>query len=121
MKKFNELLFKSKDMHFQLLIMYIYLILTSPAAVMRLVVFFRSSKPPYNFWWSGVAGGPVRFTLVGVSEEHTRLSGPPHHRDTLGKERFFSFDLNDFNLFIDNKAQYIIPKKITLLRKRYNI
>ena len=30
---------------------------TSPAAVMRLVVFFRSSKPPYNFWWSGVAEG----------------------------------------------------------------
>ena len=23
---------------------------TSPAAVMKLVVFFRSSKPPYNFW-----------------------------------------------------------------------
>ena len=31
---------------------------TSPAAVMKLVVFFmRSSKPPYNFWWSGVADG----------------------------------------------------------------
>ena len=30
---------------------------TSPAAVMKLVVFFRSSKPPYNFWWSGVAEG----------------------------------------------------------------
>ena len=33
----------------------------------------------------------VRFALVGVcyiSEEHARLSGPPHHRDTLGKERF---------------------------------
>ena len=29
----------------------------SPAAVMKLVVFFRSSKPPYNFWWSGVADG----------------------------------------------------------------
>ena len=32
----------------------------------------------------------VRFALVGVcyiSEEHARLSGPPHHRDTLGKER----------------------------------
>ena len=28
---------------------------TSPAAVMKLVVFFRSSKHPYNFWWSGVA------------------------------------------------------------------
>ena len=28
---------------------------TSPAAVMKLVVFFRFSKPPYNFWWSGVA------------------------------------------------------------------
>ena len=23
---------------------------TSPAAVMKLVVFFRPSKPPYNFW-----------------------------------------------------------------------
>ena len=33
----------------------------------------------------------VRFALVGVcyiSEEHARLSGPPHHRDTLGRERF---------------------------------
>ena len=31
------------------------------------------------------------FALVGVchkSEEHARLSGPPHHRDMLGKERF---------------------------------
>ena len=28
----------------------------------------------------------MRFALVGVcyiSEEHARLSGPPHHRDTL--------------------------------------
>ena len=28
----------------------------------------------------------VRFALVGacyISEEHARLSGPPHHRDTL--------------------------------------
>ena len=24
---------------------------------MKLVVFVRSSKPPYNFWWSGVADG----------------------------------------------------------------
>ena len=33
----------------------------------------------------------MRFALVGVcyiSEEHARLSGPPHHRDTLGKEQF---------------------------------
>ena len=32
----------------------------------------------------------VRFALVGgcyISKEHARLSGPPHHRDTLGKER----------------------------------
>jgi len=32
----------------------------------------------------------VRFALVGVcyiSEEHAWLSGPPHHRDTLVKER----------------------------------
>ena len=28
---------------------------TSPAEVMKLVVFFRSPKPPYNFWRSGVA------------------------------------------------------------------
>ena len=30
----------------------------------------------------------VRFALVGVcfiSEEHARLSGSPHHRDTLGE------------------------------------
>ena len=67
---------------------------TSPAAVMKLVVFFRSSKPPHII--SGEAGllmATVRFSLVGVcyiSGEHTRLSGPPHHRDTLGggKERF---------------------------------
>ena len=30
---------------------------TSPAAVMKLVIFSRSSKPPYNFWWSGVGDG----------------------------------------------------------------
>ena len=30
---------------------------TSPAAVMKLVVFFRSSRSPCNFWWSGVADG----------------------------------------------------------------
>ena len=30
---------------------------TSPAAVIKLVVFFRSSNPPYTFWWSGVADG----------------------------------------------------------------
>ena len=30
---------------------------TSPAAVMKLVVIFRFSKPPYNFWWSRVADG----------------------------------------------------------------
>ena len=32
----------------------------------------------------------VRFALVGVcfiSEEHARLSGPTHYRDTFGKER----------------------------------
>ena len=35
----------------------------------------------------------VRFALVGVcyiSEEHARLSGPPHHRDTLGEGTIFS-------------------------------
>ena len=61
---------------------------TSPAAVMKLVVFLRSSKPPYNFWWSGVAGGYCEMVVVCyISEEHARLSGPLHHRDTLGKER----------------------------------
>ena len=33
----------------------------------------------------------VRFALFGVcyiSEEHARLSGPPHQRDTLAKKRF---------------------------------
>ena len=30
---------------------------TRPAAVMKLVVLFRSSKPPYNCWWSEVADG----------------------------------------------------------------
>ena len=59
---------------------------TSRAAVMKLVVFFRSSKPPYNFWWSGVANGQK--LCCYISEEHARLSGPPHHRDTLGNERF---------------------------------
>jgi len=36
---------------------------TSPAAVMTLVVFFKSPRPPYNFWWSGVADGhcAIRF------------------------------------------------------------
>ena len=48
---------------------------------MKLVVFFRSSKPPYNFWWSGVADGHCAI----------RLSGPTHHRDTLGKEQFLVF------------------------------
>ena len=36
----------------------------------------------------------VRFALVGVcyiSEEHAPLSGPPHHRDTLGEGTMFSF------------------------------
>ena len=36
----------------------------------------------------------VRFALVGVcyiSEEHARLSGPPHHGDTLGEGTIFSF------------------------------
>ena len=30
---------------------------TSPSALMKFVVFFRSSRPPYHFWWSGVANG----------------------------------------------------------------
>ena len=54
---------------------------------MKLVVFFRSSKPGKV----ELLKATVRFALVGVcyiSEEHARLSGPPHHRDTLGEERF---------------------------------
>ena len=57
---------------------------------MKLVVFFRTTRPPYNFWWSGV----VRFALIGVcyiSEEHARLSGPSHHRDTFREGTIFSF------------------------------
>ena len=36
----------------------------------------------------------VQFALVGVCyipEEHVWLSGPPHHRDTLGEGTTFSF------------------------------
>ena len=53
-----------------------------------------SSGPPSPHIISGeveLLKATVRFALVGVcyiSEEHARLSGPPHHRDTLGKERF---------------------------------
>ena len=67
---------------------------TSPAPVMKLVVFFRSSKPPYNFWWSGDADGQCAIRSGGVcyiSEEHAGLSGPPHHRDTLGEGTIVSF------------------------------
>ena len=70
---------------------------------------FRSpTRPVQQQWWSwwSSSGPPsphiisgevellkatVRFALVGVCyifEEHARLSGPPHHRDTLAKERF---------------------------------
>ena len=89
---------------------------TSPAAVMKLVVFFRSSKVKavffffffFSFAYTSSSGPPsphiisgeaellmasVRFALVGVcyiSEEHARLSGPPHHRDTLGEGTIFS-------------------------------
>ena len=63
---------------------------TSPAAVMKLVVFFRSSKPPYHFWWSGVADGhcAIRSGWCLLPLWRTWLSGPPHHRYTLRKERF---------------------------------
>ena len=66
------------------------------------------TRPVQQQWWSwGSSSGPpsphiisggaellmatVRIALLGVcciSEEHVRLSGPPHHRDMLGKERF---------------------------------
>ena len=67
-----------------------------------------STRPVQQQWWSWwFSSGPpsphiisgeaellkatVQFALDGVcyiSEEHAQLSGPPHHRDTLGKERF---------------------------------
>jgi len=49
-----------------------------------LVVFFRSSKPPYNFWWSGVADGhcAIRSDWCLLHLWRTCSSG-----DTLGKER----------------------------------
>ena len=69
------------------------------------------TRPVQQQWWSlwSSSGPPsahiisgevellkaiVRFALVGVcyiSEEHARLSGPPHHRDTLGEGTSFSF------------------------------
>ena len=54
---------------------------------------WSSSGPPSPHIISGEAEllkATVRFALVGVcniSEEHAWLSGPPHHRDTLGKDR----------------------------------
>ena len=51
----------------------------------------QSSGPPSPHIVSGEAEllmATVRFALVGVcyiSEEHARLSGPPHYRDTLGE------------------------------------
>ena len=61
---------------------------TGRAAVMN---WWSSSGPPIISGESELLMATVRFVLVGVcyiSEEHARLSGPPHHRDTLGKERF---------------------------------
>ena len=69
------------------------------------------TRPVQQQWWSWWSSpGPpsphiisgeaelvmvtVRFVLVGacyISEEHARLSGPPHHRDMLGEETCFSF------------------------------
>ena len=52
---------------------------------------WSSSGPPSPHILSGEAEllmATVRFALVGVcyiSEEHARLSGPPHHRDTFGE------------------------------------
>ena len=57
---------------------------------MKLVVFFRSSKPHIISGGAELLMATVRFALIRVcyiSEEHARLSGPPHHRDTLGKEQ----------------------------------
>ena len=68
----------------------------------------RPVQQQWCSWWSS-SGSPsphiisgeaellkatVPFALVGVcyiSEEHARLSGPPHHRDTLGEGTIFSF------------------------------
>jgi len=68
----------------------------------------RSFQQQWWRWWSS-SGPPsphiisdetellmatVRFALVGVcyiSEEHARLSGPPHHRNTLVEGTNFSF------------------------------
>ena len=64
---------------------------TSPAAVMKLVVFFRSSKAPIISGETELLMATVRFALVGVcyiSKEHAWLSGSPHRRDTLWKGRF---------------------------------
>ena len=64
----------------------------------------RSVQQQWWSWWSSsdppsphiisdeaeLLMATVRFALVGVcciSEEHARLSGPPHHRNTLGEER----------------------------------
>ena len=64
---------------------------TSPAAVMKLVVFLRSSKPPYNFWWSGVADGhcAIRsgWCLLHIWRTCSVVwsSSPQGH---VGKERF---------------------------------
>ena len=58
---------------------------------------WSSSGPPSSHIISGEAEllrATVRFALVGVcyiSEEHARLAGPPHHRDTLGEGTMFSF------------------------------
>ena len=58
---------------------------------------WSSLGPPSPHIISGEANllmATVRFALVGVcyiSEEHARLSGPPHHRDTLGEGTSFSF------------------------------
>ena len=55
---------------------------------------WSSSGPPSPHIISGEAEllmATVRFALVGVcyiSKEHAQLSGPPHHRNMLGKERF---------------------------------
>ena len=37
---------------------------------------------------SDEVGGLLQVLQTPISEEHARSSGPPHHRDTLGKERF---------------------------------
>ena len=85
-----------------------------------------SSGPPSPHIISGEAEllkAPVRFALVGVcyiSEEHARLSGPPHHRDHSLFTELITFHLNvhqsKLSKKIDQMATYI-QFEATLLRR----